>query len=81
VSELDCGELVELVTDFLDGALDPAGQRRVTEHLALCTGCTSYVEQMRSTIAQLGKLDPGPVEPATRARLLRAFREFPADSV
>jgi anti-sigma factor RsiW len=75
--ELDCAELVELVTDYLDGALDPAGQRQVLDHLALCTGCTAYVEQMRATIVQLSRLAPDPVEQQTRARLLQAFRETP----
>jgi predicted anti-sigma-YlaC factor YlaD len=48
---MTCAELVERVTDFLDGAMDPA---RVTVHLESCEGCRRYVGQMRVTIQLLG---------------------------
>jgi anti-sigma factor RsiW len=74
---LDCDELVELVTEFLDGALDAVTQRAVTEHLALCDGCTTYLEQFRATVDVLGHLPAEHVaelsEPS-RDALLTAFR-------
>jgi predicted anti-sigma-YlaC factor YlaD len=59
-----CAELVEYVTDFLDGAVDPA---RVRAHLERCEGCQRYVEQMRVTIRLLGLA-------GTRQRRLTAVR-------
>jgi anti-sigma factor RsiW len=78
MTDLDCRELVELVTEYLDGALAPAAERRVTDHLAICDGCTTYVEQFRTTVDALGHLPAGQVaelpEPA-RDALLAAFRQ------
>ena len=44
-----CAELVERITDFLEGALDTAERVRLEQHLVFCEGCVSYVEQMQST--------------------------------
>jgi anti-sigma factor RsiW len=75
VTELHCAELVELVTDYLDGALDDEAERRVADHLAGCDGCTTYVDQIRRTVAELGS-SPADVElrPEVRDALLAAFR-------
>ncbi|HEY7592457.1 MAG TPA: zf-HC2 domain-containing protein [Actinophytocola sp.] len=82
--DLDCDELVELVTEFLDGALDEETEQRVVDHLSLCDGCTTYVAQFRRTIAELGHLPAGHVaelpEPA-RSALLTAFRRQRGKSV
>jgi anti-sigma factor RsiW len=75
---LDCDRLVELVTDFVEGALDPATERQVVDHLAECDGCSTYLEQMRMAIELSGKLEPGEVEPRAEAALLDAFREWKA---
>jgi anti-sigma factor RsiW len=77
VRALDCNELVELVSAFLDGALDPAQEQTFTEHLALCDGCSAYVDQVRTTILRLGELAPDRLDDETRNRLLAAFREDP----
>ena len=72
--ELDCNRLVELVTDFVEGALDPATERRVVDHLADCDGCSTYLEQMRATARSLGELPPDRLPDAAREALLAAFR-------
>jgi len=76
---MTCAELVELVTAFLDGALDAETEQRFVEHLAVCDGCGIYVEQMRRTIAEVGQVEPETLSDETRDRLLRAFRTFPRD--
>jgi anti-sigma factor RsiW len=48
---MTCQELVELVTDYLEGALSRADAARFESHVAACPGCEIYIEQMRSTIA------------------------------
>ena len=75
-SELSCRELVELVSDYLEGALDASEQARFEEHLAICEGCRSYLEQMRTTIAVTGSVDDSALEPGALDRLLAAFRDW-----
>lgn len=70
-----CVELVELVTEYLDGALPPVGRRRIEAHLEECDGCTAYVEQIRATIAVAGEVDAEAVPAPMLERLLAVFRE------
>ncbi|TCC08528.1 anti-sigma factor family protein [Kribbella soli] len=76
---MTCAELVELVTAFLEGALDPDTERRFIEHLAICDGCETYVDQMRRTVAEVGQVEPESLSDETRDRLLEAFRTFPRE--
>lgn len=73
--DLTCAELVELVTDYFEGALTASDCARFEEHVVLCAACTNHLEQMRSTIAVLGRLTEDDVarEPA---ELLAAFRDW-----
>jgi anti-sigma factor RsiW len=48
---MTCEELVELVTDYLDDALDPAERARFDAHVASCPGCAAHLTQMRATVA------------------------------
>jgi anti-sigma factor RsiW len=72
--ELACRELVELVTEYLDGALDPAARARVDAHLAACDGCTTYIDQVRAVMAATPRILLELVPPALMQRLLEAFR-------
>jgi anti-sigma factor RsiW len=74
--DLPCQELVELVTDYLEGRLAPMEQRRFEAHLALCRGCRTYLEQMRQTIRALGKLPEESIDPEAKERLLGVFRNW-----
>ena len=72
---LDCDEFVELVTAYLEDALDPADRQRVLDHLDLCDGCSTYLEQIRATVRAVGDLpEPGGLPDPGRQRLLDAFR-------
>lgn len=71
---LTCHELVELVTDYLEDALSPEDRRRVEEHLALCDGCTTYLEQMRETIRLTGLVREEEIPEDQKQALLEAFR-------
>jgi anti-sigma factor RsiW len=73
-AELTCAEVVELVTDYLEGRLPDGQRRRFDEHLTACDGCNAYVEQMRKTIAVSGHVPPAEVSPELQQRLLEAFR-------
>ena len=71
---LSCQELVELVTDYLEGALAPADARRFDDHIALCGACTRYLEQIRETVRVTGTLTVDDLSPAAETALLDAFR-------
>ena len=73
---MDCDELVELVTAYLDGSLDPDARARFDEHLLECDGCENYLQQFRSTVATLGAIRDDEIEPAFRDKLLDAFRDW-----
>jgi anti-sigma factor RsiW len=71
---ITCREVVELVTDYLEGALPAADAARFEQHLSSCDGCDRYVDQMRTTIAIVGRIEEADVPPAVRDALLAAFR-------
>ncbi|HLB62230.1 MAG TPA: zf-HC2 domain-containing protein [Actinomycetota bacterium] len=75
-AELTCKELVELVTEFLEGYLPEPDRERFEAHLAICDGCTAYVEQMRTTIRVTGTLTEEQVPQEATDRLLSAFRSW-----
>jgi predicted anti-sigma-YlaC factor YlaD len=74
--ELTCMELVEIVTNYLEGVMPPADVARFEEHLADCEGCTAYLDQMRTTIALTGRLREEDISPAAREELLAVFRDW-----
>jgi anti-sigma factor RsiW len=69
-----CRELVELLTDYLEGVLPPEEVAAVEAHLAVCPGCVSYLDQMRTTIKALGRLPVESVPEDALDELLGAFR-------
>jgi len=75
--ELACQEVVELVTAYVEDALDAVDRERFEEHLVFCDGCDNYLEQMRTTIDLAGRVEhqlPAELE----AQLLEAFRGWRA---
>jgi hypothetical protein len=75
--ELACREIVELVTAYLEEALDPADRERFEEHLVFCDGCGNYLEQMRATLSLSSRARQElPVE--LEAQLLEVFRGWRA---
>ncbi len=76
--DLPCRELVELVTDYLEGKLPSDIRGRFELHLGSCDGCSTYVRQMRLVLAATGRLSEDALSPAARDALLRAFRGWKA---
>ena len=79
VPDLVCQQVVELVTDYLEGALPAADQRRFEAHLAGCPNCTEYLAQMRETIRLAGRLAPEDLTPAMRTDLTDLYRRWRAE--
>jgi predicted anti-sigma-YlaC factor YlaD len=77
---LKCIQLVELVTDYLEGALTEADRCRFEEHLEMCEGCRAHVEQMHETIRLTGRLTEDSLSPEARDDLLMAFRDWKTGS-
>jgi anti-sigma factor RsiW len=75
-TRMNCRTLVELVTDYLEGALPDEERARIDAHLAGCDGCTAYLEQMRTTIRLTGMLTEDQIPVEAREELLGAFREW-----
>lgn len=71
-----CHEVIEIITDYLEGALPANDRRRVEEHLAICDGCTTYLEQMRETIRLTGMLTEEQIPEDQKQRLVEAFRTW-----
>jgi anti-sigma factor RsiW len=74
-----CNEIVETVTAYLDGTLDPVDRSRFDAHLAECPHCTEYLAQMRATIERLGRFDETTLSQSARKQLLAAFRDWRED--
>ena len=71
-----CRELVELVTDYLEDRLPLDERLRFEEHIAMCPGCTAYLDQIRLTIFVTGALRAEDLDPQAREAMLAVFREF-----
>jgi anti-sigma factor RsiW len=76
---LVCQEVVELVTDYLEGALSPADRRRLETHLADCPHCTEYLAQIRETITLAGRVTPEDLTPQMRTDLTDLYRRWRAE--
>jgi predicted anti-sigma-YlaC factor YlaD len=75
-TELTCQELVELVTDYLEGVMPASERARFERHLVGCTGCRNYLDQMEQTIRALGSLTEADIAADAHTELLDLFRSW-----
>jgi len=78
-TEMTCQELVELISEYLDGTLAASERSRFDAHLRTCSGCEAYIEQMRMTIRLLGKLSEESISAEAQRDLLATFRTWKAN--
>ena len=71
-----CIDVVERVTDYLEGALPADEARRLERHVAGCPGCSEYLDQMRTIAGALQGLREDPIPAEMRARLIAAFGDL-----
>ena len=76
---LVCQQVVELVTDYLEGSLSAADHRRFEAHLADCPHCTEYLAQIRETIRLAGRVEPEDLTSAMRTDLTDLYRRWRAE--
>jgi anti-sigma factor RsiW len=77
--DLVCQQAVELVTNYLEGALPRADRRRYEGHLAGCPHCTEYLAQMRKTIELTGTLTPADLTPQMQTEFIALYRQWRED--
>jgi anti-sigma factor RsiW len=77
-TELTCAQMVELATEYLDGALPLADRTRFEQHLVFCQACLRYLRQLRETGRIARRLAPGDVPADVCATLLHLFRAWKA---
>ncbi len=80
-SALTCREFVELVTEYLEDALSAEERQRFEEHLRLCPGCETYLDQMRQTATLLGQVTEASLAPEAQDALLAAFKSWKAGAL
>ncbi len=75
-TDLTCREMVELMNDYLEGALAEGDRARFEAHLSTCDACTTYLAQVRQTIRLTGRLTEESMPPGVRDEILQAFRDW-----
>ncbi len=73
---LSCQELVELVTEYLEGTMPPEKRLAFEQHIAICPPCRGYLAQIRETVRLAGRLTEENIPPAARDAFLETFRDW-----
>ncbi|MEA2557014.1 MAG: hypothetical protein QOG88_552 [Actinomycetota bacterium] len=76
---MECRDLVEAVTAYLEHEMSPEDRARFDQHLALCDGCTNYLAQIRETIRLTGSLDPEAIPSEQRSALQGVFAAWASE--
>lgn len=77
--DIVCRQAVELVTDYLEGALSWRDTRRFEAHLEACDGCEEFLREIQATVRVLGSVQPDDLAPETRQGLIELYRQFLED--
>ena len=75
-TDLTCRELVDLVTDYLEGALRPSDRLAFERHLVWCSWCRDYLDQVRATIEVTSEVTEEELPSQFRDQLLEVFRDW-----
>ena len=73
---LTCREIVQLVSDYLEGSMAPESRLQFERHVAICPPCRGFLKQMRETVRLSGQLTEESLSPEARESLLAAFRNW-----
>jgi anti-sigma factor RsiW len=77
--EVACRQAVDLMTEYLEGALSPRDRERFEAHLADCDHCVEYLAQIRATIALVGHIEPDDLSDEALEDLVGLYRSWRAD--
>jgi predicted anti-sigma-YlaC factor YlaD len=73
---LTCRDIVQLVTDYLEGGMAPESRLQFERHVAVCPPCRGFLAQMRETVRVSGEVTEESLSPEAREHLLAAFRHW-----
>jgi predicted anti-sigma-YlaC factor YlaD len=73
---MTCKELVELVTDYLEGALPLEDVADFEKHLSICSSCRTYLSQMKLTVETMGRLTEESIPENAKQELLAIFHDW-----
>jgi len=76
---IECQQVVELVTAYVEGTLDPRDHKRLAAHFAACDHCDAYLEQIRATVAVAGAIEPEQLSDEAVADLTAVFQAWAAE--
>jgi anti-sigma factor RsiW len=76
--DLVCQEAIELMTEYLEGALSRRQRLRLESHLKACPNCSAYLEQIRITIRLSGSIVPDDLQPDAVDELTELYRRWRA---
>lgn len=79
MDELACRDLVERVTDYLEGVVGADEAARINHHLAGCDGCSAYLEQVRTSVRVSAALPREVPTARAEADLLGIYRAWKAE--
>jgi anti-sigma factor RsiW len=74
---IECREVVQLVTDYLEDALDATTRTKLEAYLTVCDACAEYVRQIQATLRSVGHIRPDTLSPQVQADIVAAFRTAP----
>lgn len=74
--DLECRQAVDLVTDYLEGALSRRQRRRFEAHMRACPNCSAYLEQIQAVVEMSGSLEPDDLTPQAREDLINLYRRW-----
>jgi anti-sigma factor RsiW len=77
--DLVCQQAVELVTDYLEGALSRRDRRRFEAHLRACPNCSAYLEQIKATIALVGSVEVEELSAEATQDLINLYRRWQSE--
>jgi anti-sigma factor RsiW len=78
-AEIPCQQVVELISDYLEGTLSIRERRRLEHHLAGCPHCSAYLAQMRETLRLTGRLVPADLSAEMQDEFTDIYRRWQAD--
>jgi hypothetical protein len=73
---MNCNELVEKVTDYLDGALPQEDQVRWQQHVAVCVGCVGHLDEVDTMLGLMSSIEPEPIDCGLEDNLVSIYRQW-----
>lgn len=73
---LNCKDITDLLTEYLEGQMSLADRMQVKMHLAMCGHCQRYVDQLKLTIDSCGGIPEPEVDDHLEQELLARFRNW-----